>query len=78
MNTTIITGSRYGELSRQGIIEISGSDVPTLDEKMDCVETVIRLGDGGWAIAGHLATPLGKLTRRAADAIGAPFINLDE
>jgi hypothetical protein len=76
MQTRIIDGSGYGKVGKRGIIAMAGSDHPSPDEKIECVETVIKLGDDGWAIAADLSTPIGKLTRRAADAINAPFIDL--
>ena len=76
MQTRIIDGSGYGEVGKRGIVEVTGPDRPTAEEKIECVETVIKLGDDGWAIAADLTTPIGSLTRRAADAINAPFIEL--
>jgi hypothetical protein len=77
MNTTIIDGARFGTVSIQGVIEVTGSNRPSADEKVECIEAVIQLGDEGWTIAAHLSTTIGKLARRAADAINAPFIDLD-
>jgi hypothetical protein len=78
MQTRIIDGSGYGEIGKRGIVAVSGTDRLTAEEKVECVETVIKLGDDGWAIAADLSTPIGKLTRRAADAINAPFIDLSQ
>ncbi|WP_345761691.1 hypothetical protein [Diaminobutyricibacter sp. McL0608] len=76
MQTRIIDGSSYGEVGKRGIVAVTGPDRPTTEEKIECVETVTKLGDDGWAIAADLTTPIGKLTRRAADAINAPFIDV--
>ncbi|WP_431277870.1 hypothetical protein [Leifsonia poae] len=78
MQTHIIDGNAYGKVAERGIIAVTASEHPSPDEKIECVETVIKFGDDGWAIAADLSTPIGKLTRRAADAVNAPFIDLHQ
>lgn len=73
MDTHIIDGTTYGAIGKRHRI---ASPRPRRETRLR--QTVIRLGDDGWAIAADLTTPLGKLTRRATEAIEAPFIDLTE
>ena len=63
---------------RRGVIGVTGSARPSAAEKMECVEAVTRLADQGWAIAAQPKTVIGVLAARAAQAMGAPFVALDQ
>jgi hypothetical protein len=77
MRVYVIDAGNSVPEQRRGIIGIDGPGAPTLAEKLECIETVTRLADQGWAIAARLSTPIGRLSERAAKSMGVPILELE-
>ncbi|NEN07701.1 hypothetical protein G3T36_17735 [Diaminobutyricibacter tongyongensis] len=77
MRVFIIDTSNMGPELQGGMIGVVGSAVPTADEKRDCVETVSRYANDGWAVAADPFTPIGRLAALTAETACVPFLALD-
>lgn len=77
MQVRLVSGLKYGDAVKRGVVEVSGSVNPRLDEKLECIDMVTKLADDGWVIAADLRYPIGRLAKRATEGMGATFLSMN-
>ncbi|MFF1876222.1 hypothetical protein [Kitasatospora herbaricolor] len=77
MRVFIIDTSNMGLELRGGLIGVVGSVAPSTEEKRDCIDTVSRYAQDGWAIAADPLTPIGRLAALAAETACVPFVSIE-
>lgn len=77
MRVFIIDPSSMGPELQGGLIGVVGSVFPTAEERRECVETVARYAQDGWAIAGDPRTLIGRLAALTAETACVPFLAFD-
>lgn len=77
MRVFIIDTRNMGPELQGGLIGVSGSSAPSAEEKRDCVITVARYANDGWAIAADPRSPIGRLAAITAETAAVPFVALE-
>jgi hypothetical protein len=74
MRVFVIDTRNMGSELQGGLIGVVGSTNPTAEEKRQCVDTVSKYAQDGWAIAADPHTPIGRLAALTAETACVPFL----
>lgn len=76
MRVYIIDTTHMTPELKSGLIGVDGTGGASTEQLQECIETLSRYADDGWAIAADPHTIIGRLAALTAHAAGVPFVTV--